>query len=137
MRVRKHRVKHYTNIIKKYYFVDEFWKKLNNSLHSRLYPESALNKHYRNKYSNEKSKYKKKYKKSKFESRDDYKNFIPYRGGRFIGIPIVYYNPNKRSRIKNVVNSYRMCSISELNEKLGTNYTELDLENLSQIYKNF
>lgn len=65
MRVRKHKLKHYNKIIKKYYLIDDdFIRKMYRSLHTRVYPDCVLNDNKKY-YNPSKSKYKKKVKKRK------------------------------------------------------------------------
>lgn len=132
MRVRKHKLKRYNKIIKKYYLIDDdFMRKMYRSLHTRVYPDCVLNDNKKY-YNPSKSKYKKKVKKEKFKTKNSFEKFIPM-SKIYAWIPITYYNPVKRSRVKDICNGYIMCSRVELNEILGTEYDEMDFENMNLI----
>lgn len=136
MRVRKHKVKHYNKIIKRYYLIEDFFRKVQASVHSRVYPNCALNGEVgRYCYDNCKSKYKKKFKESKFKSKYDFENFDSYKFGSYYSVPVIRYNPKKKSRIKNVVTSHLMASLQDINDGLGTSYTEVEMNNI-KIVKN-
>ncbi|WAE77118.1 hypothetical protein vBEcoMphAPEC6_01305 [Escherichia phage ph0011] len=116
MRWRKRHVKRFDKIIKKYFShkIDPMVLQIRNSIFDRRYPQ-CLESLGRKRSKNEYQVYR--YDLSEF--------FLNTR----VSVPIRVYSRVKRSRIQDITYGYLMLEISELNEKMGRNFSTLCLEN--------